>query len=280
MKPSIIYKICKLAIFFTNIFVINKKYRRKIRKKIQKISKRIYITEQRKILRPLEFEQLKSIKHNSNCYIVASGPSATNINYNLICNADIMAVNGSFNILKNIVNPEYYFVTDSDFLTRDKNAKTFCSAVNASKCFITYQPIRKPIKRTFEKCNNKNIYLIDHAESEAGFSTKKENPIPHNWTVVSSAVQLAYQLGYNNVFISGLDLTSEKRCYHEKNPCNSRIDKDFKVIENFFKITRSICDNEEFKVYNLSQSSKLRSSIIPKIQFKKSIDICSSTKHK
>jgi Kdo-III transferase WaaZ len=105
-----------------------------------------------------------------------------------------------------------------------------------------------------------------------GFSKRIERGVFTGQTVVFAAVQVAYWLGFQRVFILGMDLggTGTLARFYESGSAvaSSRLDKDFKpYIIPAFELARRLFEAEGREIYNVSPNSRLPTTIIPKLSF-------------
>jgi Kdo-III transferase WaaZ len=105
-----------------------------------------------------------------------------------------------------------------------------------------------------------------------GFSKCIDKGIFTGQTVVYSAVQVAYALGFRQIFILGMDLGGTgtlARFYESGNTAaGSRLDKDFEpYIVPSFELARRLCEAEGIALYNVSPHSRLSATLVPKLNF-------------
>ena len=112
-----------------------------------------------------------------------------------------------------------------------------------------------------------NFSFFSNRKNRIGFSRNIADGYFCARTIPYVALQLAYYLGFNNVFMVGLDLNSQTgRFYESGSSLPTSIDQDYlRFILPSFELLASKVIADNFKVYNLSESSKLPSSIIKKI---------------
>jgi KDO transferase-3 len=90
-------------------------------------------------------------------------------------------------------------------------------------------------------------------------------------TVAYVALQLAYHLGFEQVLLVGVDLDqSVGRFYEdddaevERSPCGLDQHWDSRILPSLTLMAREVV-NEHFRVYNLSATSRIPPTVIPKI---------------
>ncbi len=119
-----------------------------------------------------------------------------------------------------------------------------------------------------------------NAELQCGFSLFKRKPnrigFSRNMTlgyfggrtIPYAAVQLAFHLGFNRVFLVGMDLNTQTGRFYEQadEALPSRLDDDYEdyILPSFQLMAKRVVGNG-FQVFNLSANSRLPSAVIPKI---------------
>lgn len=112
-----------------------------------------------------------------------------------------------------------------------------------------------------------NFSLLSNRKNRIGFSRNITNGYFCARTIPYVALQLAYYLGFQSIFMIGLDLNSQAgRFYDKGSALPTSIDQDYLrfILPSFELLANKIID-EEFKVYNLSEFSKLPNDVIKKI---------------
>lgn len=112
-----------------------------------------------------------------------------------------------------------------------------------------------------------NYSFFSGRKNKIGFSKNIEKGYFCIRTIPYIALQLSYYLGFNNVFLVGMDLTaSVGRFYDQENPLPTTLDEDYpRHIGPGFEFFSKHVINETFKVYNLSTKSRVSAEVIPKI---------------
>lgn len=101
-----------------------------------------------------------------------------------------------------------------------------------------------------------------------GFSRNLDKGYFSSRTIPYAGIQLAYHLGYSQVFVVGMDLDSSKGRFYEQGGAAvpSRLDGDYEdYILPCFEMLAQRVVNADFRVYNLSLDSRLPSSVVPKL---------------
>lgn len=248
-------------------------------------------------------------KIKKKCFILANGPSLTDIDLNFFKESDTYCVNGSIVKYRGTgLSPTHYTITDPSFF--EKKFSLVEEALNCNANFyFTFDALNQICKRNtsllkgkniflysrvnqkyrcpslprekfFEALREKNdIYLADADDvliksgnlSRRGFSLNSEVGCFGGATVVYDALQLSGMMGYEKIYIAGMDLGSvgeAVRFYDDKGDGGrkSRLDRDFEsIIKPSFQLIKDRVLNEGFQIFNLSKGSRLSETIIEKI---------------
>ena len=273
-----------------------------------------YITSDGKNIVPLsDLEELHDSREGS-CFILASGPSAKEIDVDALGGIPIIAVKGAIHKFQDSeTKPEFWVSSDTAFLKR--KYEIFKSGLNFEcQCFFCLETLSFVIEREQDLLEGKKIALIETVKDKHGGSChltknklfKRINNDPnllvekrklggHNRLVGFSrdiskglfvartatyyAVQIAYFLGFRNVFILGMDLsTSQGRHFYEEShgytfDWNKHYDNHIKPA---FETINRFKELNDFSVYNLSEKSVLSKDVLPKISLKDAFDIINS----
>lgn len=254
--------------------------------------------------------EFKSMGTNDSCYILGSGPSVNDLPLAQLKGHPIIAVNGTSLLLaQHKLQALAYMVTDSSFL-RHREALFIKGYEHAHYLAITPFVLRHTIRRNlpifnktqvilFERVNMQlghpslldvhGLYLKAHQDERyillpqqnsildgtLGFSTVLEAGVFSGMTVVASALQLAYAMGFRRIYLLGVDMKVEQgtRFYESANQAlTSHLERDYEqVIGPFFKIVSRMRKSHAFEVFNLSTNSRIPDSVIPRISFEQAL---------
>ena len=235
-------------------------------------------------------------------FIFASGASAAEFSLNEYSNIPFIAVNGAVRkFIDEGIVPLAYVFSDESFISN--SVELVEMAIKLCKfIFMPYELFDKYLSNNSDlipyfdkiyfihKLNRKNgvkqgadwLYytrkifdrdlLFDYSlfssrKNKIGFSKNIKKGYFCIRTIPYIALQLSYYLGFNRVFLVGMDLTaSVGRFYDRGDALPTTLDKDYpKHIEPGFKFFSQNVINDDFKVYNLSTNSRVSTGIIPKI---------------
>lgn len=225
-----------------------------------------------------EREKIKSYKDkhkNEVGFLVANGPSLNKINLDLLKNYPTIGVNRIY--LKKFV-PTYYLV--EDHLVAEDNSEEI-SNLKGSTMFIP-RDLKYCIK------NNKNIIYINFLRRYKNipkFSTEFDQKCYWGRTVTFLGLQLAYFLGFNKLYIVGLDhyykVPSDEKGQKiiSKSSDLSHFDPNYfgpgkryhypnvDLMEESYKVAKEYFEKDKKKILNASPGTKL--DVFDKIDFKK-----------
>lgn len=249
-------------------------------------------------LKQSDVENIKRNKSSSDVIIFLSGKSSQNTPLEILRKYDTIAVNGSaIYLIDNGVIPFIYLVTDKKFYQAKPD--DFWKSVNNSKfCIISFDLYNKAKPDDQENLRKRCLILKDVYTNQFGgpveiikyiFKSDKSPDvkvhIPLFWrhrkvgfscdlvkgycpchTVAFGAMQIAYNLKYERIICSGLDMNeSTGRFYEtpdskEKNALPCRLDYDFKKVMAYFIFMKK---NIDIKVYNMSNHTRVPYAVIP-----------------
>ncbi|WP_313465038.1 lipopolysaccharide core biosynthesis protein [Pseudomonas nitroreducens] len=110
--------------------------------------------------------------------------------------------------------------------------------------------------------------LLSQTANRIGFSRNYARGYFNARTIAFAAIQLAYFLGFDKVFLVGVDMNSSLGQFYDPagTQVKSRLDGDFSghILPHFEILARRIV-NPGFQVFNLSRDSRLPDKLIPKV---------------
>ncbi|BBH46210.1 lipopolysaccharide biosynthesis protein [Pseudomonas sp. KU43P] len=224
--------------------------------------------------------------------ILASGASAKHFPMEEFAHLPVIAMNGSISLTASCgVKPFFYVCTDKGF--RKQQPALFAQAVRDSQRLALWPeqfatadvpsgtqcyPLRKAeIPGLFDSLRGRgenhvcNRALWSKRARSIAFSKDLSSGFYDARTVAYVALQLAYHLGFEQVFLVGVDLDqSVGRFYEhegaagERSPCGLDLHWDSRILPSLTLMARQVV-NEHFRVYNLSATSRIPPTVIPKI---------------
>lgn len=222
--------------------------------------------------------------------LLASGASARDFPLPEFAQVPVIAMNGSIAMLQdNGIDPFFYACTDKDF-PRQQPA-LFADAMRRSQRVALWEEMPRaehapPRGEVYwlSKARNltflqtlwrkqeplvRNPNSLDKRTRSIGFSLDLEQGFFDARTVAFLALQLAYHVGFRQVFLVGVDLDQAAGRFYEnddseRSPCG--LDQHFETrILPSLKLMADRVVGERFRVYNLSANSRIPGDVIPKI---------------
>jgi len=158
---------------------------------------------------------LKGIGRGKRIFLVGNGPSLNDMNLDLLENEDSIAMNRIELIYpKTKWRPSYYIFCSSNCQDRRWGKGWSKSVVKASKEPKTTPLIWNRYKNNIENnagesLDESTIFLDTFSENRVGnddcFSTNAEDRLDKSGTTMNVALQLAYYMEYDEVYLIGID---------------------------------------------------------------------------
>ncbi|MDR2926075.1 MAG: hypothetical protein LBU76_09065 [Azoarcus sp.] len=255
-----------------------------------------------------EFEKYNNI-YSGSVFLLASGASVNDFPVSRYSKFPFVAMNGSIlRLVDENVSPLFYVCDDSRFPHEHPElAVSGCkNSWNIAMTFKSYNEIwlndptvlfGKPLyflDRINRHCIGKNVSdrrfawsvrndleiissfsLFGKKINRIGFSKNMARGFYNSRTVVYTALQLVYTLGFQKVFIVGMDMNKAVgRFYDNKSgnfpqkilPTTIDVDYDNYILPSFKIFSEKFLKKQDsFKVFNLSKSSRIPDKVIPKI---------------
>src|SRR4051812_37350578 len=222
--------------------------------------------------------------------ILASGPSiACLTDLKRLFNIPTACVNGSISAAERAgVRVPYYFVSDYTFILQNPD-RFISGAQRADAVILTPMTLFAAMALAPDGLSGSKLYLRDdlrlpfkkqrpkrddlivdpavlvHPTRDIFFSLEPVRGTFPAATVVYDAIQVLFGIGYEQLYMFGVDLNSSGRFYHERKPSPSRLHASYEnSILPAFELVRDYCQRFDRKLTNCSVSSRLPSEIIPK----------------
>jgi Kdo-III transferase WaaZ len=230
-------------------------------------------------------------RHGDACAVVASGPSITRLERpERMFSLPAVCVNGSATLAQRFGSRiSYYLVADPGFVQQQPelfrtgveladavvlNPPTVFAAMQYVPGLLEKAPVylqqdlRCPFKRprATRSQMQKDRRLLVHQEHAMAYSLDLAGGTYSSSTVVYQAVQVLFGIGYQRIFMFGVDLSSQGRFYREKNSSPCYLDKSYTHnILPAFELARAYCEQTGKELVNCSIDSRLPSTVIPKL---------------
>lgn len=160
-----------------------------------------------------EMESFKGLHKGERCFILGNGPSLNQTNLDLIKNEYSIAMNRISMLYSRTSWRPTYYVYMSDNVLNPEWGKQWTKSVNeAVRERGTTSFIWKHYIDSIERQNlsNRVVEVQSITEGEIGdlntFSTNASQWISKSSTTMNAALQLAYYMGFSQIFLIGIDL--------------------------------------------------------------------------
>ncbi|MCW3147355.1 lipopolysaccharide core biosynthesis protein [Stutzerimonas stutzeri] len=250
-----------------------------------------------------DFSALKG-RFSGALFIIASGPSVNQFPMQWYRNVPMIAVNGSImRFVEEGVKPLFYLCDDKGVAARKGLAVATGIRLSANAA-LSRSAFNEVAKHSPEVLSGENLYLLErvnravgHAAmtdrrfawsvrnnpdfavewslfrqkpNRIGFSRNMANGYFNGRTIAYAALQVAYHLGFDKVFLVGVDMTPEAGQFYDPKGeiVPSRLGDDYEeyIFPSFALMARKIVSSK-FAVYNLSKNSRIPDDLIPKINY-------------
>ena len=223
-------------------------------------------------------------------FIVASGMSAKSFPLEKFAHVPMITMNGAISMFLNTdVKPCFYACTDNSFSEQQPDLFKYAMAVSqrvalwedharASRIRPTGQlyPLSKAEKPTWldAALGRHEALVADHSllhlrKRPVGFSKDMSEGFFDARTVAYLAIQLAFHVGFTQVFLVGVDLHENSGRFYEtpdslKSPCG--LDQHYltRILPSFELMSKKVM-GDDFMVYNLSERSRIPDSVVPRV---------------
>lgn len=220
--------------------------------------------------------------------ILASGQSARDFDLTHFPDVPVIAMNGSVSMLMDTeVRPFFYVCSDLDF--PNQQPALYGWALQHSDNLLLW-PERlqddglPPQARRYPLSKARTVSLGDWLGTGAlvrswtfwskrgrsiGFSRDMEKGFFDARTVAYVALQLACHLGFSEVFLVGVDLDQSVGRFYEsghtgRSPCGLDQHWERRILPSLALMSQRVV-HDGFRVYNLSATSRIPDTVIPKI---------------
>ncbi|MFI8557819.1 lipopolysaccharide biosynthesis protein [Pseudomonas putida] len=223
-------------------------------------------------------------------FIVASGASAKDFPLQRFADVPMITLNGAISMFHDkSISPYFYVCTDTGFPRQQPDL--YAHALRLSQRLAIWPdevecipaitdaeiyPLNKATRSSlYEAAFNPDPMLVrsrafwDSRSRTLGFSKDLSQGYFDARTVAYVALQIAHHLGFNQVFLVGVDLNQAAGRFYETagravSPCGLDEAYERRILPSL-KLMADRVVGEHFAVYNLSSSSRIPESVIPKV---------------
>ena len=217
-----------------------------------------------------KLKRFKGIHKGQRCFIIGTGPSLTIEDLENLNDEITFGSNRIFEIFPRTTwRPTYY--VNQDFKLIDK----FHEEINKIDCSHLFLPI--DVRSKFEDRQNVSFFILRHKNfypGDAEFSTHINRYIGQGFTVTYGAIQLAYYMGFKEVYLVGIDhnysisldekgipvLKDDVKDYFEGSKASNKGLNLPRIVESTmaYMTARKFADKHpDFNIYNATRGGKL-----------------------
>lgn len=221
-------------------------------------------------------------------FIIASGQSAKSFPLKQFAHVPMITMNGAISMFLNTdVNPCFYACTDRSFSEQQPGLFKYAMAnsqrvalwedhARASRAQPTgaFYPLSKAQRPSWLDAvlGRHDALVADHSllpfrKRPIGFSKDMSEGFFDARSVAYLAIQLAFHMGFSKVFLVGVDLKENAGRFYENDHSNNSpcgLDQHYHTrILPSFKLMSEKVIGDDFRVYNLSDASRLPDEVVP-----------------
>lgn len=240
-------------------------------------------------LTPHDFESCRNIESGA-VFIIASGASAKSFPLETFAHVPMITMNGAISMFLNTdVKPYFYACTDKSFSEQQPVLFKFAMA-NSQRVALwedhvraagirpagAFYPLSKAERPSWLDAlmGRHEALVADHSllplrKRPIGFSKDMGEGFFDARTVAYLAIQLAFHVGFNQVFLVGVDLRENAGRFYESadsanSPCGLDQHYHTRILPSLELMAEKVI-SDEFRVYNLSEGSRIPGSVVPRL---------------
>ena len=224
--------------------------------------------------------KFKGIHKGEDCFIIGNGPSLNTMDLRPLKNYHTFGLNKIYLMFDKIdLNLSYHVAVNP--LVIEQGAKEFENLSCPS--FLSYRPSKNLIK------NLKNVYyILTITEDAYTFSDNIIQTIYEGYTVTYVAMQIAYYMGFANVYLIGVDHNftctgtpndeqimegSDTNHFHPDYFSGKAWNlPDLEASELSYMLARFFYTRNGKKIHDATRDGKL--NVFPKISFEQALEAC------
>ncbi len=215
----------------------------------------------------LEIKRMKNIHRGKRIFIIATGPSLTLDDVNMLKDEYTMGLNSFFRMYEKIDwRPTYYALLDENGMSRYKKNGVIPEVQNLAKdkCFMnsTSKSLTRSAKTIFVHLS-KLDHFINYGSLRFKYSPDALFGMYDFYTITNTAIQLAMYMGFQDIYIIGVDnnFIGPKEHFEEtrgdaKHTIESGLHTQM-VMDAGYKEMRRIADKAGVNVYNATRGGRV-----------------------
>jgi len=225
-----------------------------------------------------KLERFKDIHKGQSCFIIGNGPSLNKMDLSLLKGCNIFGLNKIYLLFDKVDLRLTYHVAVNPFVI--KQSKEIFESLDCPT-FLSYKAAKDVIDV------KPNIHFLATGGG-VKFSEDIINVISEGWTVTYVALQLAYYMGFKNVFLIGVDHNfkaqgnpNETQILHTDDP--NHFDPnyfknqpwqlpDLEGSEISYRLAKFFYERNDRNIHDATLNGKL--TIFNKISFEQALELC------
>ncbi|WP_338585756.1 lipopolysaccharide biosynthesis protein [Pseudomonas sp. MAG733B] len=240
---------------------------------------------------PLQVRDLDDCRNSQkgSVLIIASGASAKDFPLHKYADVPMITMNGAISkFIGTGISPFFYVCTDQGF--SEQQPELFTRAMHLSErvalwenhiWHTSFKPqgdlyfLRRAPRLSWRDLFRTDKELVRNRKigngrnKTLGFSKNLKRGFFDARTVAYLAIQLAYHLGFTKVFLVGVDLDPSVSRFYETpgtfiSPCVLDDHFQTRILPSFAILAKSVV-NADFRVYNVSHTSKIPVELVPRV---------------
>lgn len=210
-----------------------------------------------------KWKNLKGKFKGKRCFLIGSAPSVKSLNLSLLKDEYTFTCNKGF-LLKDcaLTHSSFYCLADKSFYDE------FKESIDLS--FADYYFVSNKIPWTLDV---ENLYVFETGGAFMGngyFQRDLQKPLAQGGTVVSKMLQMAYYLGFEEIYMIGVDLDYQKGSSYFYNPSSKEKTRtpDARGRENqlmSIEFAAEFLRNHGIKIFNASPSGVV--DCMPRVKY-------------
>ncbi|SEN57416.1 KDO transferase-3 [Pseudomonas sp. ok272] len=237
---------------------------------------------------PHDFEDCRNVETGA-VFIIASGASAKDFPIEQFAHIPMITMNGAISMFRESgIKPYFYTCTDTGFSRQQPELFELAMRLSQrvalwedhaqsqsspkGKLYVIAKATAKPGWREYLPGNKTGLIRrakFGSRNKTIGFSKNLKNGFFDARTVAYLALQIAYHLGFTKVYLVGVDLNQNAGRFYERNgesnsPCGLDDYFESRILPSLSLMSKEVM-GKDFSVYNLSTTSRIPDTLIPRI---------------
>lgn len=215
-----------------------------------------------------ELKKFKNIHHGEDCYITCTGPSLTVSDLNLLKNKITFGVNTITEAYsKTDWRPTYYVLVDVfDYGKYLESNEIYGKCFSTKHSFFHYRsnPLTRNGRESFCLVNYGNHLKWRKKKSKVKISKDISVCVYDCFTVTIMALQIAFYMGFKNIYIIGADCDYTKGKIHfsempddKFKVASGRLPKATELSITGYVAAKKYADSHGINIYNVTRGGKL-----------------------